>query len=67
MHGIAAVLEGNVVAVYVRRKKDFCRALGVMYMCNIHDGTATYRGSTQSLGWKKGRRSVEEDPLGRRC
>lgn len=23
MHGIAAVLEGNVVAVYVRRKKDF--------------------------------------------
>lgn len=32
MHGIAAVLEGNVVAVYVRRKKDFCRALGVMCM-----------------------------------
>lgn len=32
MHGIAAVLEGNVVAVYVRRKKDFCQVLGVMRM-----------------------------------
>jgi hypothetical protein len=60
MHRVAAVLEGNVVAVYVRRKKDFCRALGVMYMGNIHDRTSTYRGSTQSLGWRKGRRSKDK-------
>lgn len=27
---------------------------------NIHDSTVTYRGSTQSLGWRRGRRSQDK-------
>lgn len=67
MHGIAAVLEGNVVAVYVRREKDFCHVLVVMHMGDTNEMTATYLGSTQSLGWKKGRRSKDKSATETDC